>query len=707
MKKHILITLIFILLFSKPLSADDSALFMSPATPNIFIILDNSNSMDEDFAGNAAGSFSSSSKSVVGRNALINLVKQFKDRFRFGLMAFRVSGVSSYYLHNSPYFASYDPSSYCPSPPPECAIYAKTGDAGARSICRSACQASNPLFNVDYFDEIITRYSIGSEPRNRYGDLVYPKMQRIVNPTDASRYIDFKYAYPMYAPANYGSAFCYSDGYNSLEGTPWDSYSCYQTKTGTSDGNSGYSNYWFGSQFVPTDSDFAQGYQDFGRRIAWYYIGRTWFSNGSPGDGYLHVPVGDLLDENGGLTATYNNLLSKLDPKQNNEAGYMSCNNGDKNTCSYVINAGLTPTAGTFQTAINYFKGVAGYTSPIQGWCQKNFIIFVTDGLPSVNESGVPGSADSLMPAVLSKIDALRNITKTISGQSYNFDILTYVLGVGSNIKNTVPLDQMAVHGGTDVNGHAYSANNSQQLVDALQNIITDIIARSYSFTSPTIPSIRIVDNDTLYISSFIPNGTPFWPGSLKAYRLNSDGTLPVDSNGNPVNSPVWTASVPTSHRVIKTYAPRAGFVSFRNSHLTPADLGVATTQQRDQIVSYVRTLGLGDIFHSNSVIVGSPSATFEDTGFSGPGGFYENNKNRTKAVIVGANDGMLHAFNALTGVEQWAFIPNEVLPNLQSELAIHTYYVDSTPKVADVWFYNTDSDTGETKTPDQWRTVL
>jgi type IV pilus assembly protein PilY1 len=662
--------------------------------------------MDEDFVGNAAGSFSSSSKSVVGRNALISLVQQFKDRFRFGLMTFRVSGVSSYYLHNSPYFASYDPISYCLNPPPECATYAKTGDAGARSICQTACQASNPLFNVDYLDEIITRYSIGSEPRDRYGGMIYPKMQRIVNPTDPSNYIYFKYAYPMYAPANYGSAFCYSGGYNSLEGTPWDSYSCYQTKTGTSDGNSGYSNYWFSSQFVPTDSDFAQGYQDFGRRIAWYYIGRTWFSNGSPGGGYLHVSIGDLLDEYGNLTATYNNLLSKFDPKQNNETGYMSCNNGDKNTCSYVINAGLTPTAGTFQTAINYFKGVEGYTSPIQGWCQKNFIIFMTDGLPSVNESGVPGSADSLMPAVLSKIDTLRNITKTISGQSYNFDIQTYVLGVGSNIKNTTPLDQMAVHGGTDVNGHSYYANNPQQLVEALQKVITDIIARSYSFTSPTIPSIRIVDNDTLYISSFIPNGTSFWPGSLKAYRLNSDGTLPVDANGNPLNSPIWTASVP-SDRVIKTYTPNAGFVNFTSSYLTPADLGVATTQQRDQIISYVRTLGLGDIFHSNSVIVGSPSASFQDMGFNGTGGFYQNNKNRTKVVIVGANDGMLHAFNASTGNEQWAFIPSEVLTNLQSVLAIHTYYIDSSPKVSDVWFYNMDSDTGATKTADQWRTVL
>ena len=704
MRKYVFIILIFLFLFTRPLFGDDSSLFMTPVTPNVLIILDNSNSFDEDFYGNAVGSFSSSSKSVVGRNALINLVKQFKDRFRFGLISFKVSGVSYFYIHNSPYFASYDPKSYCPNPPPECVTYAQNGNFGARSICQSACQASNPLFDVDYFDEIIATRG------NQYADLVYPKAQRMVNPTDPSKFVYFKNAYPMYAPGNYGTAFCYAPYYNTnpipVNGYSSYSYDCYSTKTGTSDGYSGYSNLWFSSAFGPTDSDYAQGYDNFGRRIAWNYVGRTWFSNGSPGDGYLHVPVGDLLDDNGNLTDTYNNLLSKLDPKENNEAGYMSCGNGDMNTCPYVINAGLTPTAGTFQTAINYFKGAAGYTSPIQGWCQKNFIIFVTDGLPDTDENGVPGTTGSLMPTVLAKIDALRNITKTISGHSYNFDIQTYVLGVGSDIKNTVPLDQMAVHGGTAVNGHSYYANDPQQLADALQNVITDIIARSYSFTSPTIPSVRIVDNETLYISSFIPNGTPFWPGSLKAYQLNPDGTLPVDSNGNPLNSPLWTASTP-SHRVIKTYTSSAGFVDFRRSHLTPADLGVATTQQRDQIVSYVRKLKLGDIFHSNSVIVGSPSASFEDTGFNGPGGFYENNRNRTKVIIVGANDGMLHAFDASTGVEQWAFIPNEVLTNLQSELAIHTYYVDSSPKVADAWFYNTDTDTGTTKSPDQWTTVL
>jgi len=161
MKKYLFITWIFLLLFNTPSHGDDTALFTSPVQPNVLIILDTSNSFDEDFWGNGVGSYSSTSKSVVGRNALINMVNQFSTSIRVGLMTFQNSGVSAYYIHNSPYFASYDPRSYCPNPPPECVAYAQTGNAGARSTCQTACQAGNSSFNVDYFDEIIPIIRLG------------------------------------------------------------------------------------------------------------------------------------------------------------------------------------------------------------------------------------------------------------------------------------------------------------------------------------------------------------------------------------------------------------------------------------------------------------------------------------------------------------------------------------------------------------------
>ena len=125
--------------------------------------------------------------------------------------------------------------------------------------------------------------------------------------------------------------------------------------------------------------------------------GCTGITRGKPGSptarqvgGYLHV----ACDKNGSNDAQKNALLAKLVTNENDEAGYMSCNNtSNPNACSYVVNAGLTPTAGTFRSVVNYFKGEAdyqtstGYTSPIKEWCQKNFVVYVTDGLPSVNET--------------------------------------------------------------------------------------------------------------------------------------------------------------------------------------------------------------------------------------------------------------------------------------------------------------------------------
>lgn len=71
--------------------------------------------------------------------------------------------------------------------------------------------------------------------------------------------------------------------------------------------------------------------------------------------------------------------------------------------------------------------------------------------------------------------------------------------------------------------------------------------------------------------------------------------------------------------------------------------------------------------------------------------------QNRTPTVIVGANDGMLHGFDARVsdtadsngGSELFAYVPNGVfsnLINLTDPAYSHRYYVDGTPRVSDAW---------------------
>jgi type IV pilus assembly protein PilY1 len=68
--------------------------------------------------------------------------------------------------------------------------------------------------------------------------------------------------------------------------------------------------------------------------------------------------------------------------------------------------------------------------------------------------------------------------------------------------------------------------------------------------------------------------------------------------------------------------------------------------------------------------------------------------QSRPPMVVVGANDGMLHGFNASIdgtgGEELFAFVPNAAFEHLY-ELTLpdysHRFFVDASPRVADAWF--------------------
>jgi type IV pilus assembly protein PilY1 len=130
----------------------------------------------------------------------------------------------------------------------------------------------------------------------------------------------------------------------------------------------------------------------------------------------------------------------------------------------------------------------------------------------------------------------------------------------------------------------------------------------------------------------------------------------------------------------------------------------------------------LGDIFHSTPILVTPPVPTFLcDLGIANqcvaslygptltPGGaeaykaYADANRTRSQFVLVGSNDGMLHAFNAGdfvtaadgtsrfdmgSGEELWAFIPPDMLPKLIRYVVgeRHELLVDGTAMVRDVW---------------------
>jgi type IV pilus assembly protein PilY1 len=124
-----------------------------------------------------------------------------------------------------------------------------------------------------------------------------------------------------------------------------------------------------------------------------------------------------------------------------------------------------------------------------------------------------------------------------------------------------------------------------------------------------------------------------------------------------------------------------------------------------------VRTGGLlGDIVDSQALYIGPPRAPYLDVNDPGYSTWKTGLASRPARVYVGANDGMLHAFDDATGNESWAFIPSELFRADKTGLGAlsyqdgalppfqHHFYVDSTPRITDVNFGGGSSD---------WHTIL
>ena len=111
-----------------------------------------------------------------------------------------------------------------------------------------------------------------------------------------------------------------------------------------------------------------------------------------------------------------------------------------------------------------------------------------------------------------------------------------------------------------------------------------------------------------------------------------------------------------------------------------------------------IRSHLLGDIVNSEAVYVKNAPFIWDETLNPGYTSFYNAVQTRPATVYVTANDGMLHAFDASSGVERWAYIPSMVLPKLY-QLAdfnySHQYYVNGSPVV------------GNASISGGWKTIL
>lgn len=144
----------------------------------------------------------------------------------------------------------------------------------------------------------------------------------------------------------------------------------------------------------------------------------------------------------------------------------------------------------------------------------------------------------------------------------------------------------------------------------------------------------------------------------------------------------------------------------------------------RTQVVSgQTQPDRLGDIFHSNPVVIGPPASFIPEISY-GEFSVLSNLVHRDRIIVAGANDGFLHGFLAGewqatpapasydegTGEEVFGFMPwgarAKVMNLARSDASLHPITVDGSPSVADVWI-DSDNDPTNAKDKDEWRTVL
>ena len=294
------------------------------------------------------------------------------------------------------------------------------------------------------------------------------------------------------------------------------------------------------------------------------------------------------------------------------------------------------------------------------------------------------------------------------------------VPGDGKEAVNIDDLWHAAVNG----RGQYYSALNASELANAISGVVNSIMETTGSGSAATTSTLELVagDNNMVYQGRYT---TASWIGDIKAYKLNG-------TTGAIATTASWSAqslldAVTPSARTIyfnksgaltsfeyanlastqKTYFDNlctqslvasqcaglsAGNLTLANNgaNLVNYLRGERTYEANNTTSPLYRTRShiLGDIINSTPVYVGAPLFSYADTGYAD---FKTNKATRTAMVYAGANDGMLHAFNATSGAEVWSFVPSAVMSNMYklantNYAGNHVYFVDGEVVVGDIY---------------------
>ena len=206
------------------------------------------------------------------------------------------------------------------------------------------------------------------------------------------------------------------------------------------------------------------------------------------------------------------------------------------------------------------------------------------------------------------------------------------------------------------------TASDPDKLIDGLQKAFSNVLAKTGSMGNVTANSTQIASDSLVFQSIF---NSSFWSGDVIAY--------PVTNSGVGI-TPVWKASSNLASYDARSIWTKSGgeVKEFLWDKLSAVD---KTAVGSEDILNYIRgdqrkEARNGGVFRDRD-----PNNVLGDIINSSP--FYVKD---TNTVYVGANDGMIHAFNASNGKELFAYIPSSLIGKLKylsQQNYSHDYYVD------------------------------
>jgi type IV pilus assembly protein PilY1 len=252
-------------------------------------------------------------------------------------------------------------------------------------------------------------------------------------------------------------------------------------------------------------------------------------------------------------------------------------------------------------------------------------------------------------------------------------------------------------HAGVNGHGDFFSARDPQKFAQGLKDALAAIDNGPGAGNSQTFSGGTELTSDSVqYVADYV---TGDWTGSVRAYEYvpaNDDfdslkwraaNQLPAAASRN-----IWTSKEGNGNQPAQGIEFMASELTTEQQDALTDNIDTPFSVPAADIVSYLRgdrnyedssstplaggdTLRrraglLGDIVTSTPVVVGPPNADLYDEGSQDFDGLDDYDdfvtdttvSSRDTMLYIAANDGMLHAFDAETGVEKFAYIPGALL---------------------------------------------